>query len=502
MNTSQRVLVNTVVVYCRQVVLLIISLVSVPIVLGALGEIDYGLYNLVAGIIAMLSFLNTSMAISTQRFLSVTIGERNPERLNAIMNNSITLHFIIGVVIVILFEIGYFVFFGGHLNIDETRLRAAQTIYQALVVSTFFTVLLVPFQAIMNAKEHMITLSVFGLIDSLLKFGLALSIVFVTFDKLIYYGVGIALITMVLAFIEILYVKIHYNDINIKPTKYNNLQLLKQLSGFAGWNTFGAIATIGRNQGIAIIMNLFYGPIANAAYGIANQINGALSYFSTSFQSALNPQLMQSEGMKDRERLLRISLLSSKISVFVVALFAIPLIIEMNYVLKLWLREVPQYTLILSQLILCSLMVLQYSVGLMSAIQAHGDIKYYFIIISALILLNIPVSYFLLSYGFEVYYCIVVFIVFEFFSLCARLVLAKVYVGLMPIEFLKKVILPTMTCMILAFAPAYICHLSMQESIVRLVLVSLIYLFVYLMVSWFFLFDDAIKAVIKNNLKK
>ena len=497
-NTSKRVLLNSIVVYCRQILLLIISLISVPIIMRALGEVDYGLYNLVAGIIAMLSFLNTAMTVSTQRYLSVTIGEQNHNKLNSILNNSIILHLAIGVAIVVIFEIGSIFFFNGKLNIDGTRLYAAKVVYQSLVVSTFFTVIMVPFQAFMNAKEHMITLSLFGLADSILKFGLALSLVLISFDRLIYYGVGIACVSLTIAIVEIVYVMHHYKDITIKPILFFNKDTLKKISGFAGWNTFGAMAMIGRNQGTAIIMNLFYGPLANAAYGIANQLNGALSFFSSSFQSALNPQLMQSEGMNDRERLIRISLFSSKISVFVVALFALPLILEMDYVLKLWLHEVPQYTLRLSQLVLCSLIVFQYSSGLMSAIQAHGEIRNYFLIISAFILLNLPISYVLLSCGAPLYSCIVVFIIIEICSLIIRLILSKKYVGVRPYSFLYQVIVPTMTCMALAFIPAIICHRVLPESLFRVIVVSLVYLLIYFLVAWFILFDDNVKNIIKT----
>ncbi len=502
MNTSQRVLVNTIAVYFRQVFLLIISLVTVPMILGALGEIDYGVYNLVAGVIAMLSFLNASMTISTQRFLSVAIGENNTETINKIYNNSVLLHGIIGLLVVLLFEIGFFILFNSDINVPTARVHAAKVVYQTLVISTFFTIIKVPFTSVMNAKEHMITLSLFGIIDSLLKLGLAYVIAFVAFDKLIFYGLGIAAITLLIGFLEIAYVMVFYKDLSLNLNIFFDKTILFRIAGFCGWNTFGAVAMIGRNQGIAIIMNLFYGPVANAAYGIANQINGALSYFSGAFQGALNPQLMKSEGMKDQERLVKISFLSSKMSVFVTALFAIPLILEMPYVLRVWLTDVPEHTLQLAQFVLCLLIVYQYSVGLMSAIQAKGNIRNYFLIISGLILLNLPVCYYVLKFGAPLYYCIIVFILIECFSLITRLLLAKKYVGIKPLLFVKKVMVPTMLTVLCSFFPAIVIHHFLPQSFLRLVLVSAAYLIVYACVGWTIVLDDNVKQTLIGIVKK
>lgn len=508
MNHTQKVMFNSIVLYTKIIITMLISLVSVPMILNALGKSDYGLYNLIAGVISMLSFLNSSMSITTQRYLSVAMGENNKDKLNTIYNVSLVLHFVVGLVIVLLFEICYMFIFDGFLNIEPNRIHAAKVVYQFIVASTFFTIVSVPYGAVMNAKENMLAFSIIAMIDSMLKLILAFYLSRCSFDRLVIYGGCIALISFMNVLFNQIYVRIKYKEFKISPIKFFNKDYFIKMLGFSGWNTLGAIAMIGRNQGIAVIFNLFCGTVANAAYGIANQINGVLGYFSSTFQRALNPQLMQSEGMYNRSRLISIALKSSKYSVWVIALFAIPLIIEMPYVLKLWLKEVPEYTLRLSQLVLVLAIVYQFSVGLMSSIQAVGKIRNYFITMSILILLNLPICYFILKNGFPLHYCIVVFIIIEFISLITRLFMAHKIVGIRIKDFVMKVFLPNILCIIAGGLVAMIFHFLMEESFLRVVFVSMSYLFVYLVIAWYFVFDIQIKNIvlsIKNkflNLKE
>mgnify|MGYP003318727753 CR=1 FL=1 len=479
-----------------------ISLISVPLILHALGQNDYGLYNLISGVIVMLAFLNASMTISTQRFLSVAIGEGNIDKLNRIYTGSLILHFLLGVCIVVVFEIFYLFAFDGFFNIDESRIRAAKFIYQFLVVSMFFSIMSVPFNAVMNAKENMLAFSVIDIIDSLLKLTVAFLLSKYSGDRLIFYGLAVALISIMNTLISRIYVNLKYKEFVFNFKKYADRQTFKSMFGFAGWNTLGAAAMIGRNQGIAVIFNLFFGTIANAAYGIANQVNGVLSNFSSTFLKALNPQLMQSEGKKDRNRLIYISMMSSKISALVIALFAIPLIVEMPYVLKIWLKEVPDNTLQMSQLVLLLSIIFQYSNGLMSAIQAVGDIKWYFIVISSIILLNLPICYVSLKMGSPAYSCIIVFIVLEIISFSIRLKMANKLAGIEIKDFLKEVVLKTLVCMLAGLAISLLPHFLLSESFYRVAVVSLLYAVAYMGSAWIFALDEPTKGIIINLKNK
>lgn len=486
MQAKTRVMVNTAVLYGKAVITTILSLISVPIILRALGQSDYGLYNLLAGVIAMLSFLNASMTVSTQRFLSVTMGEGNSEKLNFIYNTSITLHLIIGLFVILLFEVFAPLLFSGFLSIEPERVAAAKIVYQVLVISTFFTIISVPFNAVLNAYEDLVVFAIIHIFEALLKLLVALMLIYCTWDRLIYYSVGIAIIAIVVFLIKLVYVYIKYKQLTLSIKKFFSREQFNQMFGFAGWNTMGSVALLGRNQGIAIVMNVFFGTLINAAYGIANQINGLMSYLSSTLQQAINPQLMKSEGMNDRERLIRISFISSKYSVLAICLPAIPLIIEMPYVLLLWLRDIPPYTIVFSQLVLTLTIVAQYSSGIQSLIQSVGRIRPYFITVSLILLLNIPLSYFLLKMGCPPYYTIICFIILEAVALLIRLLFARKYVGVSIRNYLKSVLFPTLLPLFCAGVPSYLLHITIPESFSRLVLISAVYAIIYLIMAWIF----------------
>lgn len=484
MRNATKVFINTMILYIKIIVTTVVSLVSVPMILHALGESDYGLYNLLASVITMLGFLNASMSVSTQRFLSVAIGERNVNRFNNIYNSAIVLHAVLGVIIVIIFEISALFVFDGKLNIDPERVKAAKFVYQCLVVSILFTVMSVPFGAVLNAKENMLAIAIVDIIDSIFKLLVAIYLSYCSFDKLSTYAFAMMLISIFTALFYLIYVKISCREFSLSVFRYFRKSTFREMIGFTSWNTFASIAMIGRNQGTAVLLNLFFGTIANTAYGISNQINGVLNTFSSTFQRAINPQIMQSEGMGNRDRLMKISFLSSKMSVLVLCIFAVPLIIELEYILQLWLISIPEYTVILCRFVLILSIVVQFSPGLMSAIQATGKIRNYQLIMSVIILLNVPLIYFALKLGLPIYSSVIIFIILECFALITRIFMARKIVGIDRMAFFKDVILRSLLCILVSFIGAYIVHCCIETSFWRLIIVVLVYEFFYFGSIW------------------
>ena len=502
MQTSTKVVFNTIILYVKVITSLAIALISVPLVLKALGASDYGLYNLVAGVVTMLAFLNNSMTVSSQRYMSVAMGENDCEKINTIYNTSFLLHFGLGLFVVVVFEIvGLFAI--DKLNILPERKESAQMIYQLLVLSTFAKIISVPFDALINAKEDMLPLSVIELVDSVLMLAVAFTIAYISGDKLIYYGVCVAVVSFFALFMKFCWCRYAYNEYKIRLKENRGCLYIKEMLGFTGWNLFGGLAMIGRNQGVAVIINLFFGTIVNAAYGVANQINGALGHFSTTFQKAINPQLMKSEGMNDRNRLLRISFISSKFSVLSIALFAVPLIIEMDEVLKLWLKnDIPPYTMRLAQFILLLSIAYQYSVGIMSAIQATGRIRTYQITMGSILLLNVPIAYVILKLGYPVYYTTMAFVALEVISLCVRIFMAKHLIGMMINDYYINVILPSFVIILIPMLLALTIHCIMDGSLVRLVIVTLTYGLSFVALMFRFAFEDNQREIIFLKFKQ
>lgn len=501
MQAATKVVFNTVILYAKILISMAISLVSVPLVLKALGASDYGLYNLIAGIVAMLAFLNNSMTVSSQRYMSVAMGEGNVSKINSIYNASFILHLILAISIAIALEI-----IGlpsiGKLNIAPERLWCAKIIFHFLVLSMFSKVIAVPFDAIMNAHEDMLAFSIIELIDSLIMLSIAIVLQYVNSDKLVFYGVAVSSIAVLTLLMKWGWCQHAYKSFRLNLKGKANKPLIKEMLGFTGWNLFGGLAMMGRNQGVAVIFNLFLGTIANAAYGIANQINGALSHFSSTFQRAINPQLMKSEGMGNRTRLQKISLISSKFSVLALCLIAIPLIIEMDDVLQIWLQgDIPASTLELSRCILILSICYQFSSGLMSAIQATGKIREYQITMGLFILSNIPIAYFLLKYGYPIYYVTIGFIVIEIISLIIRILMAKHLTGLMPRLYFTQVIYPVFLIIVVSVIACLIPYFIIDNMYVRLLIVCLTYGITYLVMMWIVALDEEHRELILSKFK-
>ena len=441
MHSTKKVLKNTIFLYIKMLFSIFVALFSTRLVLNAMGVSDYGVYTLVAGVIALLSFLNAAMTVSTQRFMSFYLGAGLQEKIQSVFQASIILHLLLGIIIVFFLEIiGYFLF-DGFLNINPDRVVAAKTVYHFMVISTFFTINAIPYDSTINAHENMLFDAVVGVIESSLKFGIAIWLTFSDSDRLVMYGLLIALLTILIRIIKSVYCNKKYSECKFSLSIKIDYPLLKEMFSFASWNLFGVLAGMGKNQGVAIMINIFYGTVVNAAYGIANQVAGQLLSFSTMMLKAVNPQIMKSEGTNDRQRMLKLAMMTSKFSFFLMSFFVIPVIFEMPNLLELWLKEVPEYTVIFCDLILISILVNQLTIGLQSAFQATGNIKRYQFIIGSLLLLNLPIGYVLLKQGFPVYYVLISFIFIELLASFFRLILLKRIAGLSIQEYFKRVIL-------------------------------------------------------------
>lgn len=501
MQAATKVVFNTVILYAKILISMAIALVSVPMVLKALGASDYGLYNLIAGIVTMLAFLNNSMTVSSQRYMSVAIGEGNTNKINNIYNASFILHLLLAFGIALTLEIIGFPSIS-KLNIAPDRLWCANIIFHFLILSLFSKIIAVPFDAIMNAHEDMLAFSVIELIDSLIMLVIAVTLQFIPIDKLVFYGVAVSAISVLTLLMKWLWCRYSYKQFRISRNVKVEKSLIKEMLGFTGWNLFGGLAMMGRNQGVAVIFNLFLGTIANAAYGVANQINGALSHFSSTFQRAINPQLMKSEGMGNRARLQKISIISSKFSVLALGLVSVPLIIEMDDVLQIWLQgNIPDSTLELSRCILILSIIYQFSSGLMSSIQATGQIKNYQITMGLLILTNIPIAYILLKLGYPIHYVTIGFIVIEIVSLIIRINMAKKLTGLMPREYFNKVVFPVF---IIIFVSVIVCitpYFLIHNMYARLLTVCFIYGITYLIMMLYVGLDKEHRQLILAKIK-
>ncbi|MBD8490900.1 hypothetical protein IFO69_19260 [Echinicola sp. CAU 1574] len=440
MSAANRVIFNTGILYGRIIVTVGISLFTTRIVLDALGAVDYGIFNLIAGVIVMLAFLKNAMATSTQRYLSFYQGKKDEKMQSKVFWNSLLFHLILGIFIMGVLEVAGLFLFDGFLNIPSDRLDEAYLVYHFMGVNVFFLIISVPFNGSLVAHENMLFVAIVNIIEVLLKLAIALSLYSTSKDKLISYGILMAGISSISFVFYAIYCIRTYSECKLNHWRGVDKYLMRELGAYAGWNLFGSVCSLGRTQGLAVILNLFFGAIINSAYAIANQVGGQLMFLSTTMLKSINPQIMKSEGNGDRKRMLRLSMIASKFGFFLLSIIAVPFIFEMDNILHVWLKEVPDFSVAFCRMVLVAAIINQLTIGLQSAAQATGRIKAYQATVGGVLILNLPLAYILLKWGFEAYSVLVGYVFIELTAVCLRVYFLNKIAGLSVKEYLDRVI--------------------------------------------------------------
>lgn len=471
MSTANRVIKNTGYLYAKMGITMFVSLYTTRLILNSLGASDFGIFNIVGGAIAMLGFLNAAMASATQRFMSYAEGEGIKSKQKSIFNVSFVLHILISLLVGIALLIAGYFFFNGILNIPPDRIFAAQVVYGSLIVSTMFTVMTVPYDAVMNAHENMLYYAIVGIIESLLKLAVAFACVYTTSDKLIVYGVLMACIPLITLTIMRVYCHKHYEECVIAPKRYFNKGLMKEMTSFAGWNFLGSASSMIGNYGNGIVLNHFFGALLNAAQGIANQINGQLLVFTNNMLKALNPVITKTEGAGERDKMLHISATGCKFSFYMLALFAIPAIIEMPYILKLWLKQVPEWAVVFTQFQLIRTLIELTTSTLGTSIAAEGKIAKLNIYTSCLNILPILLIYFIFKAGGSpIWMYIINIAIFGVLIAWTKVYFMKYNCNMSYTFFWENVLKPCSMVSLVCILSAILPRLMLQESFVRLII--------------------------------
>lgn len=509
MSTANRVIKNTGYLYAKMGITMFISLYTTRLILNSLGASDFGIFNIVGGAIAMLGFLNAAMEGATQRFMSYAEGEGNKEKQTRIFNISVVLHLLISLLVgVVLLIAGYF-FFNGILNIPDDRIFAAKVIYGSLIVSTMFTVMTVPYDAVMNAHENMKYYAIVGIIESVLKLAVAFVVVYTLSDKLIVYGVLMACIPLITMVIMRVYCHKHYVECVLAPKRYWHRGLMKEMTGFAGWNFLGSITTIVCQSGLSIILNIFFGTTVNAAQGIANQISGQLGSLGSSIKKAINPVIAKSAGEQNEERMIRSTITGTKVTFFIVTVFFIPVMIDARYILKIWLKNPPEYTYSFCILLLITNIFQNFTLYVPQAISAKGQIKQYTVWCSAVNILPIILSYIVFKIGALPQYMYIMMIVAIILRISLDLYYGKKLCNINPQSFLYNMIIKSIICVLFAYIIGSIALYIMNASIYRLCIIIFSAMLSYSLLFYLIVLDKSEKEmmyqsmnIIKNKIRK
>lgn len=440
MSSSNGIAKNTMFLYVRMFLTMGISLYTSRVVLKALGVSDYGVYSVVGGVVSMFGFLNMAMASSTQRFLSFEIGKKNIDKLNKIFITAVNIHLLIAVIIVLLSETIGLWFINNKLNVVANRMDAVNWIYHFAVLSLAVKIIQVPFNALIIAREKMKIYAIYSIVEVLLKLlGVYLLILISSYDKLKLYAFLMFIITFL---VSILYRE--YCIRNFKESKYTRFydkEIYNELLSYSGWSLFGNIAAVARGQGSNILLNIFFGTVVNAAYGISVQVNSAVKQFVSNFQIALNPQIIKTYAKGDFVQNHKLIFQGSKLSFFLLFILACPIWINIDFVLELWLGNPPENTGLFVRLAIISLLVDSISGPLMIGAQATGKIKWYQIVVGGVILLDMPITYLILKIYNLPEYSYYVTISITCSTLLIRLFFLKKLIKFKIGHYLKKVVL-------------------------------------------------------------
>ncbi|MCD8237550.1 MAG: lipopolysaccharide biosynthesis protein [Prevotellaceae bacterium] len=396
-DNNKRIAKNTLLLYFRMLFMMVVSLYTSRVVLDKLGVSDFGIYNVVGGIVTMLGFLNGSMSNAVQRFLSFELGRDNKEGVSRIFNVSLQAHGGIAVFVFVVMKIAGVWYLNTYMNIPPDRLEAANWALQCSLITTLFSIVQVPYNAIIIAKEQMGIYAYISILEVALKLLIVYLLVIVNFDKLKMYSVLIMIVSIGIMMIYRLYCIRKYEEARFRLTKDWNM--LKQLLSFASWNMLGEMAWVLTGQGVNIILNFFFGPVVNAAKGLAEQVNGAVNRFVLSFQMAANPQLIKDYAAGQYQEMKTLLYRSIRFSYFLLFVLSLPLILKMDYILHLWLKEVPKYAVGFCQLVLVGTMIANLSNQMTQIARAHGKIRNFELIVAFFLLLNFPLSYIVLKLG-------------------------------------------------------------------------------------------------------
>jgi len=502
MQGARRVAKNTVILYARMAITLFISLYSTRLILSALGVSDFGLFNLVGGVISMLGFLNSSMAASTQRFMSFAQGSGDFEKVKRIFNMSSLLHWGIAVLVFLFLEIAGYFFFNGLLKIAPERISVAKLIYQFMVISTLFTVISVPYEAVITSHENMTVYAVLGVIEVVLKLAIALYITYSSNDHLVLYGLLMASLAVFLLFIRRIYCNRKYEECVLKPREYFDGKILKEMRIFAGYEFLVSSTSMLSFYGQTMVLNIFFGTLINAAQAIAAQISGQLGVFSTTLVKALNPLLDKSAGSGNSKLLIQTTYIGTRISFLLLSLLYIPFLIKMPILLSLWLKNVPEYTIIFCRLLLISNLIEQFSIVLNSSLGANGDIKMYKIISSFILIIPTTLAYILFNFNFPAYSIYILFIFSKILLLINTLYFSNLKLKLSLKYFILNIISKLSISFIISLIITYQFSNIFKSEILNILIVFSVGFLSYLTFIWFTCIEYFEKIQIRKVLKK
>lgn len=465
---NARLAKNTMFLYFRMIFIMAVTLYTSRVVLRVLGVEDFGIFNVVAGVVAMFGFLNSSMSATTQRFISFSLG-RGDDNLNKVFSTCVLTHALIALGVLVLVESVGLWFLYNKMIIPEVRMDAAFWVFQFSALSTVVTVMSIPFNADIIAHEKMSAFAYISIVEACLKLLIVFLLDVGNIDKLVLYGFLLLLVQCGIFLTYMGYCLRHFKESRFRFV-YEK-KLFSEVFSFAGWNLWGYLASILYTQGLNILLNVFFGPVVNAARGLANQVDGAIRLFASNFQMAINPQIVKTYAAKDLESMHKLVFRSSKFSFFLLLALSLPVMIEAPVILRLWLSTVPDWTASFLRLMLVVVIVDSVANPLMTSAAATGRIKLYQSVLGGIQLLIVPVAYVVLRMGGEPNSVFVVHICICLIAFAVRLFIVRGMIGLSIKKYLMEVCVKSGVVTVVATVLPLTLYFSMTNSLLSAIVV-------------------------------
>lgn len=473
-ENTKRIAKNTLMLYVRMLFGMLVSLYTSRVVLQALGVEDYGIYNVVGGFVAMFSMISTSLSSSVSRFLTFELGRGDMEQLKKVFSTSLCIHLVLaGIVFLVAESVGVW-FLNTQMTIPADRLYAANWVFQASLVAFMFSLFSVPYNASIVAHERMTVFAYFGILDIILRLFIILFVAYAPFhfDRLIVYSLLLVVLGICMQAVYWIYCRRHFEECRLQFRFYH--ETWKAMSAFAGWNFIGCTAGLLKDQGVNILLNLFIGPVINAARAIAGSVNNVLSSFASNFMTALNPQITKSYAAGDYSYMFSLVERGSRFSYYILLVFALPVLFETEFVLTLWLKNYPEHTVNFVRLVLLVTMCDILSNTLINLQLATGKLRNYQLAVGGMYLMNFPLSYLCLKLEYPPESVLIVALIVAVCCLFLRLVFLRKMVGLPVRRYLYKVCGNVLLVSVSALLLPLFVTLEMPDGFLRFFAVSIL----------------------------
>lgn len=471
-ENNKRIAKNTLLLYVRMLFMMVVSLYTSRVILNTLGVEDFGIYNVVGGVVTMFSIISSSLSSAISRFLTYELGKGNQTKLNKIFSASVSIQLLLSLIIVVLIESVGVWFMNVKMTIPESRMTAANWVLQFSIVTFVINLISVPYNAAIIAHEKMSAFAYISILEAVCKLAIALLIMVSSIDKLIFYAILMCAVAVVIRFIYG-----HYCKKNFTECTYHfhwDKDILKQMFGFAGWNFLGSGSFLLMTQGVNILMNMFFGVTLNAARGVANQVDNAVQQFVTNFTTAINPQITKSYATGNLFYMHQLVSAGSKYSFFLTWFFALPILLETNKILSIWLKIVPEYSVMFLQLTIGVSLISVISNTLVTSMLATGDIKKYQIIVGGLGMTIFPLAYIAYKMGLPPATSYFIHMTIFVVQLGIRLYLLRNMINLPIMYFVKNTLLPDLRVLLVSSIVPICLLCTMQDTFVRFLVICII----------------------------